>query len=115
MIYTAVIAITDGLPDDLGDILGDNVTIPNRDFNVYRDFKEWVGSATVVQKDDKIVAEIVIDEKLMSVEDVEKLSGTIGGTIYSRNGFSIVKWTLTQVGLTETPADPRLPKLKRKL
>jgi hypothetical protein len=113
MKYQATIAIIDGQPDLSGDILTTNVSIPNPDVIVYENFEKPIGKALLKVEEDKVLAEITIDESMISPELAELLTGVVGGTITKRNGVFVDGWTIKEVGLTTTPCDTRLPKLKR--
>lgn len=112
--YRAVIAIVDGQPDSSGDILTDNVKIPNRRLMVSRDFSDTVvGFASVKKEGNELVAEIELDDSQLPPELAEQLVGVVGGYIISRNGTTIDSWKLQDIGLTVAPCDKRLPKLKK--
>lgn len=116
MKYEGVIAILDGQPDSLGDILSKNVQMPIDRVLVTNGFDgPPIGFAAVKVVGDSVMAEIDIDTKIMPPEAVEMFKGVIGGSITKRNGCSIEGWILKDVGLTQNPCDKRLPNLKRKL
>lgn len=116
MKYTATIAIMDDVPDLNGETLADNVEIPDHTVPVSVEFdkKFVVGMASIVRNENCIEAEIEIDEKFYPTYLAELMTGVVGGTILSRVGPVIEKWTLKEIGLTQNPCDTRLPKLKRK-
>ena len=114
MKYKAVVAILDGQPDLSGDILTNNVRMPENNIPVTLNFeKPPIGIATVKMEDNKIVAEIDIYDINVTSELVETFSGVVGGSILERSGAFIDRWNLTEIGLTTTPCDIRLPKLKK--
>jgi len=114
MKYYAVVAIMDGVPDSSGDILTENVDIPQFLVPVSNAFSPPViGQALITKEGHSLTAKIEIDESRFPTELIEQMTGVVGGTIIYRNGPIVDKWKVTEVGLTREPSDNRLPKLKR--
>ena len=85
MKYKAVVAILDGQPDLSGDILTNNVRMPESNIPVTLNFeKPPIGIATVKMEDNKIVAEIDIYDINVTSELVETFSGVVGGSIFRK-------------------------------
>lgn len=114
MKYKGIIAYLNGAPDSAGDILGTNVRIPKHSVKVTNNFEGTsLGRANIRLEGNTIVADIEIDPSVFPPELVESMCGVVGGSITSRVGCSIDSWDIKDVGLTYTPADKSLPKLKR--
>jgi hypothetical protein len=115
MKYTAVIAIMDGQPDSMGDVLHNNVKMPEGAINVRNEFQgPKIGLAHCKIEGDNVLAEIEIDSSILPPELLETMCGVVGGYTTKRTGNLIEEWKLIDVGLTKNPCDKRLPKLKRK-
>lgn len=109
MRYRTIIAIIDGVPNSQGDILTGNVILPPSYVRVSSQFTTFLGLAIITKESNTLVA--TMDIKL-DKEIAQYYHGVVVGKIISRNGNVIEKWSVTEVGLTVSPSDTRLPKLE---
>lgn len=116
MKFEAVVAILNGDPDQQGDVLTDNVTIPHNPVKVTLDFHgPTIGVAHVRVDGNRILAEIDIDPSQFPPELVERFKGVIGGSVKKRTKGKVEDWVLKEISLTDTPVDKNLPNLRRKV
>jgi hypothetical protein len=116
MVYTGICARINGDPDLHGDILSENVIIPNDAVMVFHEFdnKAIIGYAFLERRENDIWAYVhLIDSEYNSNPRViENFYAVVGGVTSKRNGSLVEEWSIKNIGLTLYPADKSLTKLE---
>ncbi len=108
--YTSIVAIMDGFKDSAGDILSENVTFPHI-VPVYPSYDKCAvfGVAKLTQIGHTIVADL---DLCLDSDVATKLKGALVGRVLAREGGLITSWELTNLMLSPTNADSRIPFLR---
>jgi hypothetical protein len=117
MKYTAIVALMDGVLDSMGETLSTDAILPDdKTVKVTYGFHgPIIGTAELTKLDNTLVAEFSLIDEITNPASIEALHGVIGGMCKERKGPVISRYSVTEIGLTSTPADKRLPTLRRKL
>lgn len=114
MKYEGIVAIMDDVPDNIGDILSENVEFETNPVSVSMQFNgDPIGFAFLTKASGKVLAEITIDENKMTPEEVEQFKAVVGGISWGKEGAVITRWSINEIALTLLPSDKRLPNVKR--
>lgn len=119
MKFTCVVLNLDGKPDAAGDVFGPDLELQiAENVKVTHDFKnrgfdeEFLGNATLTREAGLVKAEIDINVEKIPVEILKTLTPAIGGVVLERDGNTIKKCKINQIGLSISGnADPRIKKL----
>jgi hypothetical protein len=112
-VYEGICARLNGEPDSQGDILADDVEFgyPVRVTHEFYD-KTHVGTAYLERDGNQIRVWVTVDHEAFTPEVMCQLTAVPGGKVLEREGNLIREWKIDSIGLTVSPADSTLPKLK---
>ena len=119
MKFTCVVLNMDGQPDAAGDVFDASSQIEiAKDVKVTNDFQNrgfdeaFLGTAKLTVEEKCIKAEIDIKVDNIPEEVLKGLTPAIGGSVLERDGNTVKKCKINQIGLSISGnADPRIKKL----